>query len=312
MRILYFLLALVILNLSCSPHGNIQIEDPPKALPSPVSQSFKDYWYNGLAELTTFKLAQVRYGEVREGLATMVFVTEDFSKSRFVKLDYPERAGDDKISVLKFNLNKRFITGIYEYALMQSVFKPVDWRNHPQTLRVTTSNIEWCGQFLTSIRLNEEGYEVQYNSYFDGEEDTRLQLPYALLEDEIWNLIRMSPEQLPTGSFQMIPGILTQELTHQTLEVKSAIGSLEVQDSMMVYTLKYPEMPRELTIRFEKDFPYRILSWEETFMTVSGWGMESKLMTTKAERIQYTRSDYWEKKYLRDEYLRKEKLGIED
>ncbi len=204
------------------------------------------------------------------------------------------------------------MTGIYDYALMQSVFTPVNQTQHPQTLRVTTANIEWCGQFLTSTRLTDAGYSVQYQSYFDGEEDTRLDLPYAILEDEIWNWIRISPENLPIGKQPMIPGILTQELTHHELKVEMADCQLVQTDSLSTYTLDYPTIDRTLEIVFESDCPHRIVSWAETFETVSGWGIEAKLMTTRASRIGLARTDYWEKKYLRHESMRKDSLGIQD
>ena len=276
----------------------------------PLSQAFKDYWYRGKAELTTFHLEQARYGEIREGLATTIFVTEDFSRSRYVKLDYPEQAGDDKVKVLKFNLNKKFVTGIYDYTLMQSVFTPVHRDQDPHTVRVTTSNIEWCGQFLTSARLRDEEYEVQYSSYFDGEEDLSVNLPVNWLEDEIWNIIRIQPEDLPIGELQMIPSILTQELIHHALKVERAVAAMSRQDSSSVYTIDYPDISRKLIIEFETAFPHRIIAWEETFPSVAGWGMESKLLTTKARRVKYTLSDYWEKKFLKDEPLRQEALGL--
>ncbi|MGB2691994.1 MAG: septum formation inhibitor Maf, partial [Thermodesulfobacteriota bacterium] len=43
------------------------------------SEEFKAYWYDGKAEITSYKLEQARYGELHEGYAVMVFVTEDFS-----------------------------------------------------------------------------------------------------------------------------------------------------------------------------------------------------------------------------------------
>lgn len=276
-----------------------------------LTQDWKDYWYSGVAELTTYELQQARYGEMREGLATVVFVTEDFSKSRYVKLDYPEKAGNDKVSVLKFNLNKKFITGVYDYALMQSTFKPVELNKHPNTLRVTTSNIEWCGQFLTSARLKGDNYELDYNSYFDGEESAKLTLEKAILEDEIWNWIRIYPASLPVGEQKLIPSILTQELTHHELKVEKAVCELKKGEIESTYTINYPEIDRKLRIHFETTFPYQITGWEETFRTVEGWGMESKSMTTTAKKINTIRNDYWEKKYLKDEVLRKD-LGIEE
>ena len=276
------------------------------------TEEWNAYWYAGVAELTTYKLNQVRYGEMREGYAAAVFVTEDFSRSRHVKLDYPDKAGNDKVSVLKFNLNKKFITGIYDYVVMQSTFKPVDVSTDPHAIRVTTSNIEWCGQFLTSARLKNNKYEVNYQSYFDGEEDKTLELKKTVLEDEIWNWIRISPQTLPIGEIEMIPSILTQELTHQKLMVQKANCKLTKKDSIHSYEIEYKDLNRKLIINFDATFPYGIESWEETFSTVKGWGLNSKVMTTSAKRVKSTRSKYWAQKNLKDEVLRKEKLGITD
>ena len=51
------------------------------------SQAFRDYWYDGKAEITSYALQQARYGELHTGEAVLVFVTEPFSKSKQVKLD---------------------------------------------------------------------------------------------------------------------------------------------------------------------------------------------------------------------------------
>ena len=278
-----------------------------------LSPEFKSYWFDGTAELTSFTLEQARYGEIRMGTAVAVFVSEDFSKSKLVKLDHPNEHPNDKVKVLKFNMNKQFKTGIYDYALMQSVFTPFDYDNYPNSLRVTTSNIEWCGQFLTRAELEGDSiYRVRYNSYFEGEENAEILLKKNLLEDEIWNQIRMGPERLPQGVFEIIPGILTQELVHHELKVEEATGTILHGGETNTYELNYTSIPRKLVITYEARFPYKILGWEETFQTVEGWGMESKLMTTKATKISDTKLDYWERKYLKDEMLRKTELGLEN
>ncbi len=41
-------------------------------------QSFNSYWYKGTAEITSYQLSQVRYGEVHKGTAVHIFVTENF------------------------------------------------------------------------------------------------------------------------------------------------------------------------------------------------------------------------------------------
>nr|MBC8451166.1 hypothetical protein [Planctomycetota bacterium] len=56
---------------------------------------------------------QARYGEVHAGQAVLIFVTEDLSRSKQVKLDSVAGAGDDRVPVLKLNLTKKFDTGVY-------------------------------------------------------------------------------------------------------------------------------------------------------------------------------------------------------
>ncbi|NNK73098.1 MAG: septum formation inhibitor Maf, partial [Flavobacteriaceae bacterium] len=64
------------------------------------SQEFKDYWYAGQAEVTSYSLKQERYGELREGTAVTVFVTEDFVPQKQVKAN---RNSEKNIPVLKLN-----------------------------------------------------------------------------------------------------------------------------------------------------------------------------------------------------------------
>ena len=317
-----FLSLIVLTSLLLTSCGNRKVAEDVKKVVAKIqskkpsvklSPKFKSYWFDGTAELTSFALEQARYGEIRKGTAVAVFVSEDFSKSKLVKLDNPNEHPDDRLKVLKFNMNKQFKTGIYDYALMQSVFTPFDYNNYPNSLRVTTSNIEWCGQFLTRAQLEGDSiYRVRYNSYFEGEENAELVLKKNLLEDEIWNQIRMDPERLPQGVFEIIPGILTQELVHHELKIEEATGTIFHEGETNTYELNYSSIPRKLAITYEAKFPYKILGWEETFQTVEGWGMESKLMTTKATKISDTKLDYWERKYLKDEILRKTDLGLEN
>ncbi len=109
------------------------------------SAEFKDYWYSGKAEITSYKLEQARYGEIHRGYDVLVFVTEDFSKQNHVKIDDPERARGDAVKVLKLNKIKKFGTGIYDYSMMDSVFTPVRKDDYPNTLKISSSTQEWCG-----------------------------------------------------------------------------------------------------------------------------------------------------------------------
>ena len=108
----------------------LAITEPKTEVIAPTTklpEEFKDYWYNGEAEITSYKLEQARYGEMHDGKAVLVFVTEDFLPETQVKADHYE---ETNIPVLKLNATKKFNTGIYPYSIMQSTFYPVSNNKH--------------------------------------------------------------------------------------------------------------------------------------------------------------------------------------
>ncbi len=271
----------------------------------PSDTGFEDYWYQGKAEITSYNLEQPRYGETRAGKAVLIFVTEDFSRRKHVKLDDYTRAGDDKVTVLKLNRTHKFNTGIYPYSMMSSVFTPVSGDRDPHTLKVTTSSQEWCGHTFVQFDLIEDGYRVQHHSYFESSADQTIELSNAILEDEIWTKIRINPLSLPSGDIRIVAGTFYQRLSHNAYAVENALASLDpMDDTEYAYTLSFEHRARTLTIRFEQAFPHRITGWEESY--TRGNGADARLVTTRATRDKSMLLDYWTRNSLADEALRAE------
>ena len=252
---------------------------------------WNDYWYAGVAELSSYRLIQSRYGELREGHAVLVFVTEPFSQSKQVKLDYPEKAGDDNVSVLKMNMTKNFLTGIYPYSLMQSVFTPVSLNEYPKSLKTSMSGQEWCGHVFQQLNLKREEYMVTQLSYFESEGDVETTTSGDFLEDEIWTKIRIAPESLPVGKFDMIPGSFYTRLLHKKVQSVPVTTNLDSSnDDINIYEMTYNDGARSLKISFSKSFPYAIEAWEETFKNPFNGASQ----TTTAKLIKRMRSPYWQ------------------
>jgi len=154
------------------------------------TSAFNEYWYKGKAELSTYEVTQERYGEIRKAEQVNIFVTEDFSKQKQVKLDDPANAGADRIPVLKLNTVRRFKTGIYDYSIMQSIFTPVD---ATPTLKTTCTVQDWCGQVFAQTNLEAGGYQVRSYSYFESEGDQDMRLTLSVLEDDLLLRIRLNP-----------------------------------------------------------------------------------------------------------------------
>lgn len=251
------------------------------------SQEFHDYWHAGKAEVSSYELTQSRYGEDRPGKAVLIFVTEDLSKTTHVKLDDPTHGR--KINVMKLNFTKKFITGIYPYSLMLSVFTPTNRDQEPASLKATMSSQEWCGQIYTQVNLRGNRYAVKSHSYFEQEADEQFSVKQELLEDEVWNHIRLDPENLPVGEVKVIPGLFFSRLHHVDLKASNAVAERAETDSAYTYKITYPGQGRALSIRYEKAFPYKILGWDET------WKEEGKAMKTSAQLDETLYLDYWTK-----------------
>ena len=259
--------------------------------------AFKNYWYSGKAEITSYKLLQVRYGEIHEGTAVNIFVTEDFLPEKQVKADDPNKKN---VSILKLNSTKNFTTGIYPYTLMTSTFSPIDINQN--AIKISFSAQEWCGNTFVQLN-NREDYQIQFYSYFESNADRKINLKKEILENELWSQLRISPENLPIGELQIIPSFEFLGLHHKEFKAFDAIASIEEKGNFLIYTINYPKLERTLSIKASKDFPHKIESWEETFVS------RGKTLTTKAEKIKTLQSAYWSKNGVADTEERKE-LGL--
>jgi len=269
--------------------------------PRPISKAFRDYWYSGTAEVSSFALSQARYGEMREGHAVLVYVTEPFNPSGQVKADRPDSAS---VSVLKLNRTREFLTGIYPYSIMSSVFYPVG--DHMHALKVSTSVQEWCGHVYTQLN-NRDRFEIASYSYFEQEGDQHLSLPKNTLEDELWTRLRLDPERLPTGTDSLIPSLEFLRLRHQPLRAYQASLTLSEPGAVRTYTITYPELNRTLQLHFEGTFPYAIQGWTETYP--SGFGPGAEVLTSTARLIRKLNTAYWRQNSNKDLILR-DSLGL--
>lgn len=269
---------------------------------------FNGYWYQGKAELSRYALQQERYGEIREGDAVLIFVTEDFLADKQVKYEMGPRT-DAVVSTLKMNMTRKFWTGIYPYSIMTSVFTPVDFQNY-QTLKVSGTTQEWCGHTFT--QMNHESpdqYRFSQYSYFQAEGDREFDISGAIPEDGLWTQLRLDPQALPTGDISLIPAAHFLRLRHKTAKAEKASAEISrINDSqygdgdLIRYDVKYRDLPRRLSIVADAAFPHVIRYWEEA----SG----NKGLVTKAKLTHQVLNNYWSLNGEEDS-VQRQKLGLD-
>ena len=300
------LVACILQACNGSSARNIVIDTSAAAEGStPFGGELPDYWYRGVAEISTYDLRQARYGELREGTAVLIQVSEPFLAEKQVKDEGVADENGPSTPVLKTNLIRRFVTGIYDYSIMTSVFTPTDGQAYPHTLKVTTSSQDWCGQSYTQLNYTGANrWHAELRSYFEREGDRDESLAADFLEDEIFNRIRIGG-QLPEGTFSVIPNTGYLLMTHQPYAAAEAKATLsDGGDSLRTYVLEYADPPRRLEVTYETAVPYVIREWSETYP--SG----GTTFTTTAVLRQQRTEPYWTQNGNADRPLRAE-LGLD-
>ncbi len=257
-------------------------------------------WGDGRAEIATYDLTFVRYGEPREGTATTIFVTETFSEEARVKVDGDGRTSPDEFPVMKLNLVQDFPTGIYDYNLMASSFVGLEasgGRAPGALAKSTFSSQEWCGQVFHVMRPETDRVRWVAHSYFadEADESSSLSLPDdALFEDALFHWARgFAGPSLEPGASREVSLVTSSQrvrLAHVELETESATlnrsaeattvevpaGSFEVDEWAV-------DVGGDRSWRFlvERDGARRIVVWE-----TSDGG--------RAELVASQRLKYWE------------------
>lgn len=278
--------------------------------PGHFAGGLSEYWYEGLAEINTYDLEQARYGELRPGQVSMIFVSEDFLTDKQVKND--NYSNPNTTPIIKTNMIRRFVTGIYDYSVMTSTFTPTKTDEQAHTLKVTTSMQDWCGQTFTQLNYaGGKSWNAQLRSYFEKEGDVNEKLPADFLEDEIFNRIRSGWKKLPTGEFLVIPATSYLLMTHQPYQAARAnisigeyTGEDFTQSELKSYVVDYGELGRRLEVIFDGASPYVIRGWKETFPS------RGKSLTSTAKLTHQVRAPYWKQNAVADE-TRRASLGLE-
>ena len=228
-------------------------------IPAADEAAFNRQWYEQGGEITTYQLDQGRYGGQHPGTAVWIFVTEPFDPQAQVKADRP---APGNVPVLKLNATRSFTTGVYPYNVMQSVFMPIDHAADPLPLKYTTSITEWCGQVFMQANRGADDWRVRSFSYFQSEGDRDHRVARMIPEEALYLTARLAPQDLPQGSFQMLPSTVVTRFRHVPYAPVTATASFgAIEDGAVWYEWQTPL--HHAAMKIELAFPHRIEAWRE-------------------------------------------------
>lgn len=236
-------------------------------------------WGDGKAELDGYTLTEPRYGEPRQGIAVLIYVTEDFSDSARVKADPGKHPKPDVEPVLKLNFLRQFQTGIYDYGVLTSTFLRTERPGFPVS-KVSFSAQEWCGHVYQQWLARGDRLVGSAHSYFDGEADQSLTLPLpegGVMEEQLPVLVRgLRGDLLRPGeakSFPFLPSVVRARFSHKpqawgrakltrgavAAPFASGVGTLPAS----VWTLA-EEGGETTEYVVEEAAPHRLLGWSRS------------------------------------------------
>jgi hypothetical protein len=277
-----------------------------------ATSEFWEWWGDGRGELSGYRLTLPRYRQSREAELALIYVTEPHDRRSWIKDD--DARGRNRVEVLKLNSNAFFLAGIYPYAVMTSVFAPVDrYRDEAfQPVRIVHSAQEWCGAYSHLVWPGADRFRSLRLSYFAGEDERVADVPVepgALYEDALLIQLRELDGPFAGGGVWegwLVPALWRVRAGHgdpgpvraritRTEANRETTGD-EGRGSVPVtrFTLEAGEYRRVLDV--ERDHPRRILGW-----TTSD-GEEAELLASE-------RLPYWQLNRLGDESWR-EALGL--
>ena len=249
-------------------------------LTSPAaSSSFDSLWYDGNAEISTYRTVEMRYGQPRNGTRTMVFVTEPMRLSTHIKPDQPI-PDEKKIAVIKLNDVREFTTGIYDYNVMTSVFAAVEEKSgipRGATMKQAFSSQEWCGVVFENIIRESDTYKRSLYSYFESEGTKHESIPHhgkVETEDNLWLMIReLQGPILRSGesrTLTLLPSLWLRRKTHENVTTKKATLTKGEPERIQTKLGSFRSVPFEWTaeqgatkVWVEAAYPHRILKWNE-------------------------------------------------
>ncbi len=246
------------------------------------ADDFWKFWGDGKAELDGYALVEPRYGQLREGTAVAIFVTEDFSDALRVKADPGKHPQSDIVPVMKVNLVRDFQTGIYDYNTMTSTFLRTEAERgeYFRLMKTSFSSQEWCGHVYMQWLPKGTRLVGTSHSYFDGEADAapELELPSGgVLEDALPILVRgLRGDWLAAGATKKVPflrsqlrtrllhvaprwGTATVSRSPAAAPVKTALGTLRA----ITYTVA-EDSGDTTTFTVEEAAPHRLLAWKSS------------------------------------------------
>lgn len=283
--------------------GVTRPELPPR--PSATASSeFWAVWGDGRAEMSGYRGVVSRYGELRQAETVLIYVTEPHDRRTWIKDD--DVSDEHRVQVLKLNHNVRFLTGIYPYSVLTSVFAPVDAyateRFAPAKVSLTAQ--EWCGHVFTGIWPGRDRFVYSGLSYFasEGETTESVDVPRdTLYEDALLVQLRELDGPFNGGDDwqgNLVPMLWRTRQAHEPVRAAAAriTRAHEERDGTEVTRFTIQQGDYQRVIDVERALPRRIVSWSASD------GEEMRLLGT-------SRLAYWQLNHNGEERLRQE-LGL--
>ncbi len=247
---------------------------------NPTTMDQSDYWVNKATEVSTYTLSQSRYGQKREGYAVLTTSVDRLDSRTGLATEKDNEWG---VEVLKTSLVKQHTTGVMDNTISSSCYTPLDNGASSFANKLVSSVHNWQSTWLTQFNLKGNRFSVQTFGHEKPLGDKSYELPAVFLLDEVFAIIRINPQLLPTGKFQAVPFLeqcYFNQLDADLEPFESLLNELP-DEGVTEYILKSGKYIFKVV--FQTEFPHQIESWTEFEVDQKGIPITSSV--TRAKRL---------------------------
>jgi len=224
-------------------------------------------WDDGKAEMSLYDVEEPRYGTARRFEARMIVVKEDLRVDTHVKSDRGPVPGETQ-EVLKLNHIRMIPTGAYDYHQMLSVYLE---RASLRPVKLSMAHFESCGITFVEILAGSDALRHVSHSYWDGEADRALSIPFAtddLLRDALplqlrgMDLAKPGSRKVKVLPSQISGKVAQPALVSMDLRFKPARRIQVPAGAFDVYEVELEGPEGKERFFFEVSFPHRLIRME--------------------------------------------------
>lgn len=266
----FVFISVIISVTGCGREAPAIVPKPALAAPK-LGLDFQKLWGAGQVEVSAYETMRVRGGLTQKGLATVTLRQQTFSEDDRVAVTGTKHAQTDQFPAMDLKWVERIGEGIAEMTTVAVTLAAIEGKPSGVAAKATFSSQSLDGQLFHQLLFDSTGVRSHQYSYFDGEADEQITLPYpadGVANEALWLWARgMGAPAFPAGgrkTVMLLPSLTAARNGHLPLVWAKGVLTRESVSPDKDRFAATTEAGAAENWEVESAEPHRVLEWESS------------------------------------------------